>query len=107
MSAAVGTGGAAGRAAVPGPAEVGAQPVMPGTHVSPQVSKVVFATPQTLDELAAQLAGTTVLQLRYTGDVTGMSQPGPGSSAHEAIAELRADITSGQRGSSPVSSGMP
>ncbi len=91
MSAVFGTGGAAEHAAAPGPAEVVAQPVMPSAEVSAQVTKVVFATPQTLDELAAQLAGTTVLQLRYTGDVTGMSQPGPGSSAHKAIAELRAD----------------
>lgn len=90
LSTTVGTGGAVGQAA-PGPAEVVAQPVMPGAGVSAQVTKIVFATPQTLDELATQLAGTTVLQLRYTGDVTGMSQSGPGSSAHEAIAELRTD----------------
>lgn len=67
------------------------QPVMPGAMVSDQVTRVVFEQPQTLDELTTALDGTNVLQLRYTGDVTGVSQPGLGVPAGKAIAELRAD----------------
>lgn len=67
------------------------QPVLPGAQVSPQVTRIVFEQPQTLEELTAKLRGTKVLQLRYTGDVTGVSQPGPGVSAAKAITDLRAD----------------
>jgi hypothetical protein len=66
-------------------------PVMPRATVSDHVTRVIFEQPRTLDELADELAGTEVLQLRYTGDVTGASQPGPGVPAAAAIAELRAD----------------
>lgn len=90
MSVAVGAGSPVGQAAVP--VQDGAvKPVAAG--VSALVSQIVFSTPQTLDELEVQLVGTRVLQLRYTGDVTGMLQPGPGINAHEAIAQLREDTT--------------
>ncbi|HWM40409.1 MAG TPA: hypothetical protein VNS49_25235, partial [Streptomyces sp.] len=67
------------------------QPVIPGSQVSDQVTRVIFDTPQTLGELEKKLKGTEVLQLRYTGDVTGVTQPGPGVDARSAIAELKAD----------------
>ncbi|MFI8998986.1 hypothetical protein [Streptomyces sp. NPDC053542] len=62
-----------------------------GPRVKGQVTRLVFKTPRTLDELRSELSGLTVLQLRYTGDVGGVSQSGPGSSVTEAVKDLRRD----------------
>ncbi|MEV0636990.1 hypothetical protein AB0I77_18925 [Streptomyces sp. NPDC050619] len=62
-----------------------------GPRVSGQVTRLLFKEPRTLDELTDELSGRAVLQLRYTGDVGGVSQSGPGSSVTKAVADLRRD----------------
>jgi len=54
------------------------------------VTRLIFRQPRTLDELARELAGRTILQLRYTGDLGGVDQPGPAVDSGTAIENLRA-----------------
>lgn len=41
----------------PGSSKDQPQPVMPGAQVPPQVTRVLFAQPQTLEEVGTKLAG--------------------------------------------------
>lgn len=62
-----------------------------GPRVEGQVTRVLFDEPQRLGELTKTLKGLTVLQLRYTGDVGGVSQSGPGASVTKAVKDMRQD----------------
>lgn len=61
-------------------------------QVQPKVTRLVFAVPQTLDELKVSLAGLNPLLLRYTGDIGGGDQPGPGVPADQAIESMRKSV---------------
>lgn len=76
----------------PGPSQDQPQPVMPGAQVPPQVTRVLFAQPQTLEEVGTKLAGQQVLRLQYAGDVGGIDQPGPGVPAQQAVDEMRESV---------------
>ncbi|MGW3729616.1 hypothetical protein [Streptomyces sp. NPDC000851] len=62
-------------------------------QVQPKVTRLLFAVPQTLDELKVSLSGLNPLLLRYTGDFGGGSQPGPGVPADQAIESMRQSVT--------------
>lgn len=62
-------------------------------QVQRKVTRLLFTVPQTLDELKVSLAGLNPLLLRYTGDVGGGSQPGPGVPADQAIENMREAVT--------------
>lgn len=62
-------------------------------QVQPKVTRLLFAVPQTLDELKISLAGLNPLLLRYTGDIGGGDQPGPGVPADQAIESMRTSVT--------------
>lgn len=62
-------------------------------QVQPKVTRLLFAVPQTLDELNVALAGLNPLLLRYTGDIGGGDQPGPGVPADQAIESMRKSVT--------------
>ncbi|WP_461144488.1 hypothetical protein [Salinifilum aidingensis] len=68
-------------------------PVTPEAEVSPHVTRIMFEQPQTADELREKLAGSEVLQLRYTGEVSGVSQPGPGVPATQAVDQFERTTT--------------
>ncbi|MFI2371653.1 hypothetical protein [Streptomyces sp. NPDC018833] len=62
-------------------------------QVQPKVTRLLFAVPQTLDELKISLDGLNPLLLRYTGDIGGGDQPGPGVPADQAIESMRKSVT--------------
>lgn len=70
-------------------------------QVQPKVTRLLFAVPQTLDELKVSLAGLKPLLLRYTGEVGGGDQPGPGVPADQAIESMRKSVV-GQYGVEPL-----
>lgn len=78
-----------------GESERGDRPTSTTTQpgVEGHVTRVLFDEPKTLDEVTRALRGQEVLQLRYTGDVGGASQSGPGSSVDKAVKDLRRDST--------------
>lgn len=76
----------------PAPPRDKPQPVMPGAQVPSQVTRVLFAQPQTLDEVGTKFAGQEILRLQYAGDVGGIDQPGLGVSAQQAVDEMRQSV---------------
>lgn len=73
-------------------------------QVQPKVTRLLFAVPQTLDELKVSLAGLQPLLLRYTGEIGGGDQPGPGVPADQltALAPVLAEAKTSDSGSVSV-----
>ncbi|OAH12223.1 hypothetical protein [Streptomyces jeddahensis] len=70
-------------------------------QVQPKVTRLLFAVPQTLDELKVALTGLQPLLLRYTGEIGGGDQPGPGVPADQAIESMRKSVI-GEFGVEPL-----
>lgn len=70
-------------------------------QVQPTVTRLLFAVPRTLDELKTSLAGLQPLLLRYTGEIGGGDQPGPGVTADSAVESMRQSVV-GQYGVEPL-----